>query len=237
MSIQSGAEQLRLSHRVADLERQVQRLTEESEEKVYIKAAVALIDGRVTGLEIAQKSLVLEVDGCAAAMETTKMLDASRADGRIMALETSLQDLGAHFVRYQEDLVAILAKKFKSQEDRIQAFAQEAMARTRDQMMGELDSTSDSTQLLCSNGGTMSNWDMSIPETASTTASEDSEKQGDQGELEKLIFDARKEIDLIYSDLRAHVVSTEKRLSALEMDSVITNATSKETRNKKLILK
>mmetsp|Transcript_47139 Transcript_47139/g.85076 ORF Transcript_47139/g.85076 Transcript_47139/m.85076 type:complete len:490 (-) Transcript_47139:128-1597(-) len=230
MSVQCEAEQLPdpLSNRIAVLERQVQQLIEQSVEKIYFKAAVAEVDAALA-----------EVDGRLAVVEI-----APEVDSRFKAMETSLRELGAHFVRYQKDFVSNLEKKFEVfeqqmhiHEDRIKVFTQEAKARTREQMTEELVSTSASIQPVGTNGNTKSNWDnwkdTSTRESWSTVASEESEKQG---ELEHLMCGAREDIDMIHKDLRAHIASTEKRLAALEIGHIshhkkiqaITNAAAED---------
>mmetsp|Transcript_57781 Transcript_57781/g.108760 ORF Transcript_57781/g.108760 Transcript_57781/m.108760 type:complete len:529 (+) Transcript_57781:102-1688(+) len=214
MSVQCEAEQLPdpLSNRIAVLERQVQQLIEQSVEKIYFKAAVAEVDAALA-----------EVDGRLAVVEI-----APEVHSRFKAMETSLRELGAHFVRYQKDFVSNLEKKFEVfeqqmhiHEDRIKVFTQEAKARTREQMTEELVSTSASIQPVGTNGNTKSNWDnwkdTSTRESWSTVASEESEKQG---ELEHLMCGAREDIDMIHKDLRAHIASTEKRLAALEIGHI-----------------
>jgi len=220
----SEAEELRLSNRMAVLERQVQHLIDESMEKMYIKAAVAEVDCRLTAVEAAQKSFESEVGCRVTLLEAGQTPEAPEVDSRITAVETSVRELGAHFVSYQEGLVSILEKKFKDfvqqtkiQEDRIESFMQETMARTREQMMGEPDSTEALPQPFSTNGSSKSNWDESMHEASSTTASEESDKQG---ELEKLMLDARKDIDTIYRDLQALALSSEKRLAALEIGHI-----------------
>mmetsp|Transcript_81586 Transcript_81586/g.142242 ORF Transcript_81586/g.142242 Transcript_81586/m.142242 type:complete len:572 (+) Transcript_81586:113-1828(+) len=228
MSAHSDAEQLLLSKRMEVLENKVQHLINDSVAKMTFMEAVAEVENRLKVLEAAQKPVGVEADASITASETSLTPAAPELCSRITTLETSLHELGTHFVKYQEDLVGILAKKFKVfvqqihvQEDRIQGLVQEAIRTTKEQMKDELDSTRASTQYMSrqesTSGNTKSNWDTFTGETASITASEESEKHE---ELVKLMLDARRDIDVMYGDIRAHAKVTERRLAALEIGHV-----------------
>mmetsp|Transcript_75492 Transcript_75492/g.137954 ORF Transcript_75492/g.137954 Transcript_75492/m.137954 type:complete len:487 (-) Transcript_75492:44-1504(-) len=182
-----------------------------------------------TRLDVVERRVDLLLNDVAEIAESRAVIEVR---DRLADVETSFFEFGSRFMKYQENLTMALVKhlsrseQMQPQEHAI--LAQEAVAKEAEQVMreinGELELMRDtlmgsrrSTSDARSSDDTAT-WKEELETTASTVClSEDMDNT--QVELKRLMDEARKDIDGLYSDLRTHQLASEKRFFALEFGS------------------
>jgi len=164
--------------------------------------------------------------------DANKESASAKMEKRILAVETALQELGVHFVKYQEDVAGILVQEcarltqqVNEQKDRIQKRTQDqmqnALSRAREDMSTELKFemkrlVESSSLAMTKSTDSMSRTDFTSTPGAETASTADIEELDTTAELRKLMTEMRKDINEVHSVLSVRASTTEKRLEALE---------------------
>mmetsp|Transcript_37684 Transcript_37684/g.70475 ORF Transcript_37684/g.70475 Transcript_37684/m.70475 type:complete len:461 (-) Transcript_37684:37-1419(-) len=167
---------------------------------------------------VSDKTLIVSID------EPVDKSALDKMDKRVRALETALQQLGGHFVKYQQDVAGILVQECsrltehmsetkKKIEKKSQEQINHALSRAREDMMISINV--EIKRIIESSLPAMakSKDDLSRQETASTAASEDLDTIV---ELKKSMNEMRKEINEVHTVLSLRAGATDKRVEALE---------------------